>query len=274
MLDKQATHTATAVEKIEGLLAQLDQRKKERNTASAGIGEEAYELAKQAGEKALLIKAATSLSHYFTDITSEFDKAIANLLDVISVLDSEEDAEAKSEFFRRLGLNYDYVGELAQSKQAYDDSVKLLEGRTKLSETGFLTLARSLFNESIIYGNMGLDTLKKEYLHRAFGYFQKANYRPGIARCYISFGVDAYERKVAEQSVDFYEKAIAIAEEINDIPPFCIALGNAGIVYADMGNKPKAVECAERSIASVKNQTNKHFGLTLYTTAGRVHKAV
>jgi signal transduction histidine kinase len=274
MLDKQATHTATAVEKIEGLLAQLDQRKKERNTASAGIGEEAYELAKQAGEKALLIKAATSLSHYFTDITSEFDKAIANLLDVISVLDSEEDAEAKSEFFRRLGLNYDYVGELAQSKQAYDDSVKLLEGRTKLSETGFLTLARSLFNESIIYGNMGLDTLKKEYLHRAFGYFQKANYRPGIARCYISFGVDAYERKVAEQSVDFYEKAIAIAEEINDIPPFCIALGNAGIVYADMGNKPKAVECAERSIASVKNQTNKHFELNIYQMAGRVHQVV
>ena len=257
MSNTSTIYSDSPPERIEQLIAELDRRKKERDATASPIGVEACLLAKELGDKKLWIKAATALTHYYTDITSEFDKAISYIKEMIETLDDEEDAEVKSEFYRRLGLNYDYIGELAHSKQAYDNSVQLLEHKKDLSEPGFLTLARSLFNQSIIYGDLGLETLKKEYLHRAFGYFQKASYRPGIARCYISFGVDAYEKKEVEKSLTFYEKAIAIAAEINDIPPYCVALGNSGIAYADLGAKEKAVACAEKSIELVKNQTNK-----------------
>lgn len=274
MNDTLGKQSAVA-ENVEALIAELEARKKERDTTCAHLGLEAYQLAKDSSDdKTLLIKAATALTHYFTDITSEFDKAVLYIKEVIGMLDSELYAEPKSEFYRRLGLNYDYLGELIESKQAYDQSVLLLENKENLSETGFLTLARSLFNESIIYGDLGLDTLKKDYLHRAFGYFQKANYQQGISRCYISFGVDSYNRKEIQKSISFYEKAIAIAEPMKDIPPYCIAMGNSGIVYAELGEKEKAVSCAEKSIAQVKNQTNKHFELSIYQMAGRVYQLV
>lgn len=273
-MDSTSTHSASLLEKTYNLIAEFDQRKKERDVTCAPLGVQAYQLAKQSGDKSCMAKAVTTLTHFYTDITSEFDKAIDYLKEAIEIFDDKADAEAKAEFFRRLGLNYDYLGDLIQSKQAYDDSVRLLENRSDLSETAFLTLARSLFNESIIYGDLGLETLKKEYLHRAFGYFQKANYRPGIARCYISFGVDAFDKKECELALTFYGKAIALAEEINDLPPYCVAMGNSGIVYADMGQKEQAVVCTEKSIARVKNQTNKHFELSIYKMAGRVYQVV
>ncbi len=274
MTEPVANNQADLTQQVENLIAELEQRKKMRDTNSAHLGVEAFKLAKQTGNKRLWVRSATVLTHYYSDITSEFDKAIECCKEIIEGLDNEADAEAKSEFYRRLGLNNDYIGELIQSKQAYDKSVQLLEDRANLSETGFLTLARSLFNESIIYGDLGLDTLKREYLHRAFGYFQKASYRPGIARCYISFGVDSYQKKELEKSLAFYEKAITIAEEINDIPPYCIAMGNSGIAFADLGQREKAVKCAEKSIELVKNHTNKNFELDIYQMAGRVYQVV
>lgn len=274
MSEPVANNLAGIKLKVESLIAELEQRKKNRDTNSAHLGIEAFNLARESGDKKLWIKAATILTHYYSDITSQFDKAIQCCKEMIEGLDNDADAEAKSEFYRRLGLNNDYIGELIQSKQAYDKSVQLLEDRTDLSETGFLTLARSLFNESIIYGDLGLDSLKREYLHRAFGYFQKANYQPGLARCFISFGVDSYQKKELEKSLAYYEKAITIAEEINDTPPFCIAMGNSGIAYADLGQREKAVKCAEKSIDLVKNHTNKNFELDIYQMAGRVYQVV
>ena len=267
-----STTNLTLTEQVQELIAELDARKKERDTTCAQLALDAYSLANQSADKTLWTKAATALTHYYTDITSEFDKAIIYLKEIVEKLDDTDDAEAKSEFYRRLGLNYDYIGELIQSKQAYDRSVKLLEGKEGLSETAFLTLARSLFNESIIYGDLGLETLSKDYLQRAFGYFQKGNYKGGIARCYISFGVEAYDKKENEKSLQYYEKAIAIAEEINDIPPYCIAMGNCGIVYADTGEYEKAIVCSEKAIERVRNQTNKHFELSIFQLAGRVYQ--
>lgn len=271
-MTEASTINITIKDKIGLLLAEFEQRKKHRDTNCSYIGLEAFHLAKESGDKLLWIRAATTLTHYYADITSEFDKAIQYLQEVIVELDDEQDAEHKSEFYRRVGLNYDYLGELIKSKQAYDESVRLLEDKIDLSETGFLTLARSLFNESIIYGDLGLETLSKEYLQKAFEYFQKANYKPGISRCYISFGVDAYHKKETENALEFYGKAIELAEELNDIPPYCIAMGNRGIVYADMGEKEKAIECSEKAIERVKNQTNKHFELSIYQMAGRVYQ--
>lgn len=212
-MTESSTVKSAFEEQIENLLAEFEQRKKLRDTTCSHIALEALHLAKKKGDRALWLKAATTLTHYYADITSEFEKAIQYLQEVVEALDDEKDAEQKSEFYRRIGLNYDYLGELIKSKSAYDDSVRLLETKTDLSETGFLTLARSLFNESIIYGDLGLETLSKEYLHKAFEYFQKANYKQGISRCYISFGIEAYDKKETGKALEFYEKQLLLLKK-------------------------------------------------------------
>lgn len=260
------------LQKTELLLTEFETRKKQRDKSCSHIGIDAYLLAKESGDKDSIIKTATSLTHYYTDITSEFDKAVYYLKDIIELLDNEADAENKAEFCRRLGLNYDFLGELVASKKAYDMAIQILEDKTNLGEKEFLVLARSLFNESIIYGRLGLNTLSKDYLYRAYEYFMKANYEPGIVRCYISFGVEAYDLKDFQKSLEFYQKAIVLSEETSDIPPYCISLGNCGIVYAESGDSTNAIDCISKAIDKVKNQTNKHFELSIYHLAGRIYQ--
>ena len=73
------TPNLTLTEQVEDLIAELDIRKKERDTTCAPLALDAYNLARQSADKSLWIKAATALTHYYTDITSEFDKAIIYL---------------------------------------------------------------------------------------------------------------------------------------------------------------------------------------------------
>ena len=180
---------------IEELLADFESRKKQRDLTCEPIGIQAYYAALENNNHELFLKTATALTHYFIEISSEFEKAVHYLKETIQYLHAKSDFEEESEFYRRLALSYDYQGEMVAAKENYDSSIKLLENRTDLTEKGFLTLARSLFNESIIYNRLGLVTLANDYLNKSSEYFFKANYIPGIIRCHISFGVQAYDEK-------------------------------------------------------------------------------
>ncbi len=259
--------------RMEELLSAFEEKKKTRDKESAHLGIEAFEFAQNSGEPNAIIKAGTSLSHYYTDITSEFHKAIQVILDVIPHLSETEHAATISEFYRRLGLNYDYTGELVKSKEAYDKSITLLENRSDLDESGILTLARSLFNVSIIYGNLGLDNLSESNLKKAYQLFVQADYKGGICRCLISFGVALYDKKGDTNDVlNYYREAAEIAREINDDPPFCVAMGNIGIVSAEQEDFETALTAAMEALEVAERSVNKHFLFSLHRQLGRIYQ--
>jgi signal transduction histidine kinase len=265
--------TPSITERIDALLQQLEERKKMRDMGAASIALDAYYLAKESGNKKLIVSTATALTHYYTEISSEFQKAIKYLQETIAYLDDFEDCVDKAEFYRRLGLNYDFLGELINSKKAYDQSIRLIENTGINSEKGLLTLARSLFNLSIIYGSLSLENLAEQYLKRASDYFSEVDYKPGIARCYISFGVALYERKGSvEETLSYYEKAAALAKELSDDPPYCIAMGNIGIVNAEAGNFVAAIAAAKDALEVAMRSTNKSFQFSLHRQLGRIYQ--
>lgn len=267
------TESINVTQRIDELLNLFAERKKIRDKECSSLGLEAFQLAKESGNTNLIARTGTSLAYFYTEITSEFLKAIVVLEDVITYLDDEQDAEVKSEFYRRVGLNNDYLGELIKSKQAYDESIRLLEKRPLLSEEGNLTLARSLFNLSIIYNNLGLDSLSENHLKLAFDNFQKAHNKGGIARCYISFGVALHEKQGnMEEVLDFYRKAADLAKEINDDPPYCVAMGNIGIVSAEKGDFKTALESVFAALEVAKRSVNKHFLFSLHRQTGRIYQ--
>ncbi|MFN8286597.1 MAG: ATP-binding protein [Chitinophagales bacterium] len=267
------TGSINVTQRIEELLKLFAERKKNRDVECSSLGIEAFELAKESRDNDLLARTGTSLAYFYTEITSEFPKAIAVLREVITYLQDEADAEVKSEFYRRIGLNNDYLGEFIKSKQAYDESIRLLQNRTQLSEEGNLTLARSLFNLSIIYNNLGLDSLSENHLKLAFDNFQKAHNQGGIARCYISFGVALHEKQGDMNEVlDYYRKAADIAKAINDDPPYCVAMGNIGIVSAETGDFKTALESVASALEVARRSVNKHFLFSLHRQAGRIYQ--
>lgn len=269
----QTTLLERYANRIEELLIAFEEHKKARNKESAHLGLEAYDLAKECGDAQLIIKAGTSLSHFYTDITSEFHKAIRVITEVIELINEQEHRSIVSEFYRRLGLNYDYTGELVKSKEAYDKSIVLLEDRTDLDQAAILTLARSLFNVSIIYGNLGLENLSETNLKKAYQLFLQADYKAGICRCLISFGVALYEKQGDTTEVlNYYREAANIARDIHDDPPFCVAMGNIGIVSAEKGDFTSALEAAMEALEVAQRSVNKHFLFSIHRQLARIYQ--
>lgn len=260
-------------EKLSALLEEFELEKRERNKNVAHLGIEAYRLAKETGDSRQMLKAATALSHYYTEITSDFHKAVKIINEFLPYLDDFTDCIDKAEFYRRLGLNHDFLGEQVKAKEAYDHSIRLIENTGIHTPQAVLTLARSLFNLSIIYGSLSLENLSEEYLKRAYKYFTEADYKPGIARCYISFGVALYEKKgEIEETLSYYRKAAALALELNDDPPYCIAMGNIGIVNAESGNFEEAISAATDALTVATKGVNKGFQLSIHRQLGRIYQ--
>ena len=266
----------TVHEQTQELLAQFNKRRVERDVSASHVGVEAFQLAKDSGDVVLIYEAGSALAGFYMDVVSEFQQALAVLSDMEVYFEQDEQVEQLSEIWRRKGLGFDYVGELLLSKEAYEKSIQLLESRHPLSETGFLTLARSYFNLSIIYGDLNLDALSEKYLQLSFQKFKEVDHKPGIARCYISFGVlfDDENDKDPEkllQAKEHYKNAAELSREMGDWVCYSVATGNYGVLHARFHHFEEGVAQLLDAYNTARQHCNKSFLLGRYMQLGNAY---
>lgn len=259
--------------KITKLLEELSTAIQDRIPGKGYVGVEALEEAKKYGDKALISKVAKELIRYYGDVCSDFRLSGDVCKEAISIFSGNNQAEIeeRAEFYRRYAISLDYLGEMIKAKESYDESISLLEKLPKISDEGVLTLARSLFNESIIYGNLQLNNLAQEYLDRAYILFEKANCSSGLVRSYISIGVRHYQRKELELSLEYYNLAAKLALETNDFPPYGVAMGNIATVQSELGNFDLAIETLDKVREVVVKNNNKHFQVSYFQQTGGIY---
>lgn len=262
-----SVHTA---ERIREMLDIFMLRKREGDISSVTLGNQVFQLAKSTGEKALIAEAGYELSHFYVDITTDLDKAISIIEEVVGLYDKEKEPEDYARYALRLGLAHDFKGDVLEAKQFYEETIQILENRSGLSREMTLILARAQFNQSIIYGDLEFDALFSDHLERAMQSFRKCDYRGGIARGFISFGVRDWRKKEYDSALVHYENASAIAEEDGDIQPYCIAQGNIAVVQSTLARREAALEAIGKALDRIRQQTNKHFSLSIHELAGNV----
>jgi len=254
------------------LLAEFRKRIEKRDTGALDFGIDAYLFAKSLGNKELIVQACRALSQFYTDIRSEFANSVQTLEEGIELLDEPGDIENKAELLRLLGLNFDYLGELIKSKQSYDYSIKLLNALPSLTNNGKLTMARSQFNLSIIYGKLELPVLAEECLQVSYEQYKVLNDKSGIARCYISFGVATEEKNGSRlEALEYYRKAAELSKEINDDVSYCVAKGNMAVKLAEEKRFDEAIEAAFDALDKANRSANKRFQLNLHRQLGRCY---
>jgi signal transduction histidine kinase len=259
-----ATLLLSINEQIAELLSLFNKRRAERDVSASHLGLEAFQLAKESGNKELIYDTSSAMAQFYMEVLSEFQKALDTLEESIVYFDEASAPEKLSEIWRRKGLGFDYTGELLQSKNAYEESIRILENAGTLSDSGFLTLARSYFNLSIIYGGLNLDTLSEKFLHLSFEKFKQVDFKPGIARCYISFGVlydeesETNEEK-RKEAKEHYKKAVELAHELQDWVCYSVALGNFGLLHAQYDNFEEGVKHLQDAYEKALEHSNKSF---------------
>ncbi|MFN8310543.1 MAG: ATP-binding protein [Chitinophagales bacterium] len=255
---------------VNELLASFIARKQQRDVTALPLGLKAHEIAQSLGNRELIAATGFELAHFYIDISTELDKAVKCLSHLVALFDARTEAEARCKYLLRLALAYDYKSDMVLAKTYYDETIQLLEGQKELTAEGTLTLARALFNQSILYTELEFESLSTAYLSRAMELFKRCDYRGGIARGFISFGVIDWRKKNYQSAIGHYENAAAIAEEDHDIQPLCIALGNIAVVKSEIGDKEEAIASIEKALNRIQEQNNNHFHLSIFELAGKV----
>jgi signal transduction histidine kinase len=259
-------------EVIENLLSEFEKRSEKRDQTAEEFGIDALNLAMDIGSGPHIYKVARQLSKFYTDTLSSFPKSIEVLEKAIDYLNNESDLERKAEMLRLLGLNHDYQGELIKSKKAYDDSIQLLLSCMELSDEGRLTLARSQFNLSIIYNSLQLPAMADVCLKSAYEQYKEINDKNGLARCYISFGVNIEQiGGSAQEAYDYYKKAADLSREIKDDVSLCVALGNMAVKLAEWDKFDQSLLVAFEALERATVSANKRFQLNLCRQIGRCY---
>lgn len=257
---------------VENLLSEFEKRLEKKDNTAGEFGQDAFELAMDINNPGAIFKTAKSLSRFYTDTVSSFPQSIEVLEKATGVLHDERHAEDKAELLRLLGLNYDYRGELTKSKSAYDESIRLLLSCFDLTNEGRLTLARSQFNLSIIYGRLQLPAMAEVCLTSAYEQYKELNEKNGIARCYISFGVNLEEKGGnAEEAFDYYKQAADLSREIKDEVSLAVALGNMAVKLAEWGKFDEALLAAFEALEKATISANKRFQLNLCRQIGHCY---
>jgi signal transduction histidine kinase len=257
---------------VENLLSEFEKRLERKDNSAGEFGQDAFELALDVNHAPSIFKTAKSLSRFYTDTISSFQQSIEVLEKAIEALHDELHAENKAELLRLLGLNYDYRGELTKSKEAYDESIRLLLSHFDLTNEGRLTLARLQFNLSIIYGRLELPSMAEVCLSSAYEQYMELNEKNGIARCYISFGVNLEEKGgSAEEAFDYYKQAADLSREIKDEVSLAVALGNMAVKLAEWGRFDEALLAAFEALEKATISANKRFQLNLCRQIGRCY---
>ncbi|MBS1613650.1 MAG: hypothetical protein JST49_12590 [Bacteroidetes bacterium] len=273
----RTTTSNTLYDVTTNLLSEFSSRIAKRDTDALDFGMDAFLFAKSLEDKDLILRSCRALSQFYSEVKSEFPNAIGVLEEGVNYLDEDCDTENRAELYRLIGLNYDYLGELIKSKSAYDASIKELQRLGDHTSTGKLTMARSQFNLSIIYGKLGMPQQSDECLHSAYLQYKTLGDKSGIARCYISFGVSIEEKKDEDREIarntalEYYQKAAALSLEINDDLSYCVSMGNIAVKYAEMERFDDALVAAFDALEKAKRSANKRFQLNLHRQIGRCY---
>lgn len=172
--------------------------------------------AKETGNKELELAVLFQYSAYYNHVQSNYAKSIELAKECLTLAQTLQDYTHCADSLRLLGVNYNYIGELAQARDAYESGIKILENRDALTKEDKVILAGLYFNTVTLYKEFELDTVRLQYMDKAFELFTETDNQQGIARCYISYANNYPGIKNTEKAQEYYHKAADIFRSIGD----------------------------------------------------------
>lgn len=172
---------------------------------------------------------------------SNFRKAIDLYKRALTITLEITDRQAESTILNGLGVLYREIGEHNQSIESHEKALMIAKdiGNSR-KELSALT---GLGNE---YHSLGKSQQSIEYILMASALAEQIGDR-GIQAKLLNNLANSYEDFEPLRAIELFEKALIISQEVGDRLTEGNVLTNAGIVYRETGNIPKALEYQKRA---------------------------
>jgi len=126
----------------------------------------------------------------------------------------------------------------------------------------------------ILYGQTGSYKKSLEYFEKALKIAQEIGDLRGEGAALGNLGLTYYYLGEVERAIDYYEQALAIAKDIGDRRGEGAALGNLGLAYAALGEVERAIDYYEQALAIAQEIDDRHVEGTTLGNFGNAYSVL
>ncbi len=187
-----------------------------RNSAFEQLSAQYLEQARLESYKALEAEILLQQCIYHNHLSSKYELSHQLAYECLELSRLLGNISLEANALRMIGVNYNFLGELAKSRRAYDEGIRLLEEQAALTDNDKSILAGLYFNIVTLYREFELDQSRLQYIDKAHDLFLQIGNKQGVARCYISYANNYPGIKNTTKAIDYQVQAEAIFREIGD----------------------------------------------------------
>lgn len=175
-------------------------------------------------------------------------------LELAKNLDYNEEA-AKAMYYLgcayHINNQYDFALENLLDAYRFSDQHKFLEVNAEIA-----------LQLGIVYHQLGKYKKSHKFSQEAYATFEHLNNKRGLARCLSLMGLYYKSQNSDEFALDYLDRGLKSAKELNDDELICNALNDLGTYYTEKGNILEAIKVYKEAVSYHRdNSLNYNVGL-------------
>lgn len=251
-----------------GSIEELRKLRLEQSEQFLNVAEQMLEVANRNADTQSAIRIKYEISSYYNHTRSDYRQALSIAYEILESARSINDLLHQAKALNLAGVNHNFLGQLAQSRDAYEQGIRIMERIPDLSQEDKTILASLYFNNVTLYKEFELDESRLQYIDKAFKLFTEAGNKQGIARCYISYANNYPGIRKTERALEYYRLAAEIFREINDKRGEGNSLINIGYQQCQSGQFEQGIPLVEEGIELLKQAGSAVFVMNGYFLLG------
>lgn len=251
-------------EEISELIAKSKQYRNAKDAAGEQYADEAYAMAKQAGDIDLMLKAKMEKVFYYLNVTPDFDKTEQLTLELLAVPEIHNDIDVLTSARNVLGISYDVKGNYMESRTCYLDNITLLENTPNLTREHKITLGNAYHNLSKLYQQVESGE-NRMYLDKAIVVFESIDENNGLARIWNLKASMLPQEASIEERLELFKTALAYFEKGGENVGHTLCMANVGLCYCHLNEFDKGISMLKEAYQRIiKSNTPPHISFTLF----------
>jgi adenylate cyclase len=182
----------------------------------------------------------------------EFEKSIESIRRAVQIIEKTGDMDELAKVYANLGATYNYL-DLDEAVKYHNKVIGLTNKTGNIRLKGYALMNLSY---SLILKKEKLDDIPN-YLDSALHIFQKLDEKMAISATYTNFGIIYKIKKDWNESVDYFNKARAICNELKTPYNLGNVLYEYGLMYKEKGDCEQAKRRLNESLEIFKDMNNK-----------------
>jgi transcriptional regulator with PAS, ATPase and Fis domain len=212
------------------------------------------------------------------DRLADFNQAMEYQKRALNLLNDLDEDLLTARAYRDIGVTYRNIGKYDESVSALTAALDIYQKNRKLlnlpeHKEDKAYLGNTLESLGVLWSRLEHEEEARKYFHQALEVYEEINQMWadawGVAKCLNNIAI-SYSEVAPKKAIDYYKKALKVAEDNNFEIMIAPMVNNIGAVYEDMGDYNKALEYYRKALDLDATQKNHHFRATFLKHIGKM----